>query len=151
MSEPGSLDPEEAASERSAHRWALVRDVIVLQLKLLLEGIRDVTLGPLGLIAGLWGIATGTERPGRLFRRVLRASARFDAWLDLYGALDRAAPGEATEGPRLAGGSADEWFDRIERAVVDQYEKGGLTRTAKDQIDRLLDRAQERRRIEAPK
>ncbi|MEE9280783.1 MAG: hypothetical protein V3V67_11470 [Myxococcota bacterium] len=151
MSEPASLDPEEAASERSAWRWALARDVIVLQLKLVLEGVRDVTLGPLGLIAGLWGIVTGAEHPGQLFRRVLRASARFDAWLNLYGALDRAPPGEIAERPRLPGASADEWFDRIERAVVDQYEKGGLTRTAKDQIDRLLDRAQERRRIEAPK
>ncbi len=101
MSEPGSRDPEVAASERSARRWALVRDMIVLQLKLILEGVRDVTLGPLGLIAGLWGIATGAERPGRLFRRVLRAGARFDVWLNLYRPLDRAAPGEGAELDRL--------------------------------------------------
>ncbi len=86
-----------ADTDRTARRWALARDVIVLQLKLVLEGMRDVVLGPLGLIAGLAGILTNSERPARLFRGVLRGALRFDQWLKLYGALERRGPHDPDE------------------------------------------------------
>ncbi len=128
-----------ADTDRTARRWALARDVIVLQLKLVLEGMRDVLLGPLGLIAGLAGVLTNSERPARLFRGVLRGALRFDQWLKLYGALERRSPHDPDEPALPPKTSADDWLDKIEQAVVDQYEKGGLTRAAKDRIDRLLD------------
>ncbi len=140
--EERALEKRDAAGADRTARWGLARDVVVLQLKLVLEGVRDVVLGPLGLIAGLVGVATDSERPARLFRGVLRGGLRFDDWLNLYGALENRRardPDEPTLPPKT---SADDWLDRIEQAVVDQYEKGGLTRAAKDRIDRLLDAAQ---------
>ena len=36
----------------------------------------------------------------------------------------------------------DDLLQHLERAVIEQYERGGVTATAKDQIDRLLDSLQ---------
>ena len=56
-------------------RWTLIRDILVLQLKLILDGFRDLVLVPISLIVGTIsllkpGNATGSEfyellRPGR--------------------------------------------------------------------------------------
>ena len=142
MEERAIADRKEADTDEKARRWELARDVVALQLKLMVEGIRDVVLGPIGLIAGLIGAFTDSERPARLFRGVLRGSLRFDQWLRLYGALERRGSDEPAERILPPTTSADDWLDKIERAVIDQYEQGGLTRAAKDRIDRLLDATQ---------
>ncbi len=144
MEERALVKREGTAIDRTARRWALARDVIALQLKLVLEGIRDVVLGPLGLIAGLAGVLTDPERPARLFRGVLRGGVRFDRWLNLFGALERCDAHDPEEPALPVETSADDWLNKIEQAVVDQYERGSLTRSAKDRIDRLIGAAQKR-------
>jgi hypothetical protein len=79
----------------------LIRDLLIFQLKLVLDGLKDLVLIQLSLGAVLFDLLFG--RPGRasLFYGVLRLSERFDLWLNLYGA----AKGAETTGDGLFGAS----------------------------------------------
>ncbi|HEV2147749.1 MAG TPA: hypothetical protein VGR37_10135 [Longimicrobiaceae bacterium] len=68
-------------------RGALVRDVLIFQLKLWMDGLKDLVLVPLSLVAAGVDFVFRT----RLFYRVLRIGERFDLWLNLFGAARRAA------------------------------------------------------------
>jgi hypothetical protein len=114
-------------------RWRLLRDLGSFVLKVGLEAIRDLVLIPLALLAGLAGLVLSPADPARFFRDVLRLGARFDDFLDLFGATARnePLPARATR--------VDDLVDGIEAVLRDQHQKGGVTAAAKDAIDRALD------------
>ena len=70
----------------AARKGTLVRDLLIFQLKLVLDGIKGVALIQISLVAALYDLLFG--RPGRpaVFYNVLRLSERIDLWLNLYGA-----------------------------------------------------------------
>lgn len=72
-----------------ATRSVTFRDFMIFQLKLWLDGVKDlvVIVASSGAMA-LDFLAGGGRRP-RLFYSVLRASERFDAWINLHSAADR--------------------------------------------------------------
>jgi hypothetical protein len=115
-------------------RWRLLRDLGAFVLKVGLEAIRDLVLIPLALLAGLAGLVLSAADPARFFREMLRLGARFDDFLDLFGAAAReeglAPPGAAR---------VDDLVDGIEAVLREQHQKGGVTAAAKDAIDRALD------------
>lgn len=63
----------------------LLRDLLIFQIKLVLDAFKDVALIHLSIGAAVIDLLFG--RPGRLllFYRVLRMSERFDLWLNLHG------------------------------------------------------------------
>ncbi|MFQ5698220.1 MAG: hypothetical protein ACE5IL_08045 [Myxococcota bacterium] len=111
------------------------------QLKLALDGVRDLLLSPLSLIAFVADLISRREPPSHYFYDLLHLGRRTDHWIHLFGAADRVAapqvPMSATEEQRV-----DALLGRVERAIVDQYERGGVTAQAKETLDRLLDRIQ---------
>ena len=70
----------------AAKKGTLVRDLLIFQLKLVLDGIKGVVLFQISLFAAVYDLLFG--RPGRplVFYNVLRLSERVDLWLNLYGA-----------------------------------------------------------------
>ncbi|UCC47820.1 MAG: hypothetical protein JSV41_10075 [Gemmatimonadota bacterium] len=78
------------AKMSGASRWVIVRDLLLFQLKLFLDGLIDVTLAPLSIAAAVVEIFFGGERRGRFFYAILRFGERADLWLNLYGASRRA-------------------------------------------------------------
>jgi hypothetical protein len=129
---------DDAESPLRVERWTLVRDVLVFQAKMFLEGFRDLLLVPLTLGAGLLGLLFGGERPARLFREVLRLCRRFDGWLDLFGPL-RPRAGREPRGRKL-----DDYVERLERKILEDHERGGPSRSAARALDSALDRLQRR-------
>jgi hypothetical protein len=122
----------------SSSRWQLIRDLAVFQLKLGLDALRDLVLSPISLIAGIVDLFASGEQAGKHFYSVLVAGRRTEAWINLFGELDRVAPrGEAADGAERA--SVDAIVERMERLLVEQYERGGVTASAKIAIDRGLD------------
>lgn len=122
-------------SDRHYPRWQLTRDLLVFQAKLLLDGLRDLLLSPISLVAGLMGMVADRNDPSRLFRKVVEAGAASERWINLFKHRD---PGVA--------GNVDELFERLEARILEQYQSGGITAQAKSAIDRSLDAIQ--RRIE---
>jgi len=74
----------------SRSRRAVVRNALVFQIKLGLDGLKDVILAPLSIAAAVLDLIQSDAKSGH-FDRVLDLGHRFDRWLDLY---DREAGGQ---------------------------------------------------------
>ena len=127
----------------SVSRWDFLRDVAVLQLKLIVDGLRDLILVPASLVVALVSLMRGGEETGREFYELLQYGKRSEEWIDLFGALKKRGL-EARPEKNLE--SIDEIADRIEAFIVHEYNKGGVTHKAKQRLDRALDALQKRGR-----
>ena len=68
----------------------LIRDFALLLFKLVVDGLKDVLVIKLAIIAVVLDLVfPGTQR-GRLFYGLMRLAERFDLWLNLYGSARRA-------------------------------------------------------------
>ncbi|MXW66199.1 MAG: hypothetical protein F4Z72_04155 [Gemmatimonadales bacterium] len=115
-------------------RWTLMRDVAVFQLKLLLDGLRDALLLPISLFVALLDVLGIGPRAGRQFYALLEWGRRTEYWINLFGATDHVRA--LTSSPRPG---VDALVDRLERLAVQEYERGGITASTKDAVDRALD------------
>lgn len=71
----------------------LVRNVLLLQAKLLLGAGRDLVLSPLSLAAAVLDFVLSKHQAPCYFRQVLQLGERSDEWIDLWsGAHDAPAP-----------------------------------------------------------
>lgn len=98
-------------------RGVTVRDFAIFQVKLLLDGGKDLVAFWLSIVAITLDFIAGRGRRPRLFYSVVRASERFDRWINLHSVLEEM--GERDDGEGLLGAaSADDTFlDEIERLV----------------------------------
>ena len=78
--------PGEATS-----RGVLVRDLILFQIKLALDGLKDLALLQLSIAAAIVDLVFMRFTRGRCFYGVLRLTERLDLWLNLYGAAQGAS------------------------------------------------------------
>lgn len=128
------------------HRWTLLRDLGVLQVKLLVDGLRDIILVPASLIAGVVSLVSGDGvRPGSQFYHLLVWGKQSELWIDLFGAV-RNSPEKLEQPPAFGDQGIDEIVGRIESFVVDEYRRGGVTAQAKERLDKILDAVQRKRR-----
>jgi hypothetical protein len=68
----------------------LIRDLLIFQLKLWMDGLKDLALSPLSLAAAAADILIGPGRRGPRLYRVMRVGERYDLWLNLFGAVKAA-------------------------------------------------------------
>ena len=123
---------------KNADTRGLLRDILILQLKLLIEAARDLALSPLTLAAGLLDLALAKHQEPRYFRQVARFGQRSDEWIDLW------APGRP--GQVSQPGSVDSLLASVEQVVSDPQSGARKARVLKRWAERQLSRA--RRRIE---
>lgn len=117
-------------------RWELVRDIAVFQVKLIVDGLRDLVLVPISLVAGIISLLTGGDKPGSEFYELLRMGRRSERLINLFGAADRAP---TADDPNVPLPAIDDVVAKVETFVVDEYRKGGITAQAKDRIDGVID------------
>ena len=128
----------------SADRWTLLRDIGVLQVKLVIDGLRDLVLVPSSLVAGLISLFSNPGgKPGDQFYQLLGAGKQSEHWINLFGALKN-APAEVEHSTPFANADMDDLVGRIERFMIDEHKRGGLTAQAKERLDRALDAFQKR-------
>lgn len=121
-------------SDTRQARQTLIRDAAVFQVKLVVDGLRDLLLVPVSIVGAIISfIDSKNGEPGPQFYDVLAYGKRSEKWIDLFSALrDR----ETVELPDE--GSLDDVVKRMETFVVDEYRRGGVTKQAKDRIDQAL-------------
>ena len=120
----------------SGERWRFLRDVMVFQLKLFLDNLRDFALVPISLVAALIDLVYKGEREGALFYKVLRWGAHSEEVIDVYSAIEHHPPGSFKLNP---GYTVDAVIARLEGVVVREYEKGGTAASVKAAMDRAID------------
>ena len=101
---------------REATAKVTIRDFLIFQLKLLMDGAKDVVLFHLSILAILLDLITGRGRKPRSFYAVLRLSERFDLWLNLHGPAEGAQDtddglfGASAAGSATLLGQLEAWF-----------------------------------------
>jgi hypothetical protein len=129
-----SLSPPPPAG--SGERWRFLRDVMVFQLKLLLDNLRDFALMPISLIAALIDLIYKGEREGAFFYKVLRWGAHSEEVIDVYSAIEHQPSSGFKVNPAY---TVDAVIARLEGAVVREFEKGGTAASIKAALDRAID------------
>ena len=125
--------------EQRGARWQLIRDVLVLQGKLLVDGLRDLLLVPASLIAGMVSLVSSADgQPGSQFYQLLALGKQSERWINLFGALKN-APQQFDDTARSSAPDVDDLVAKFESFVVDEYKRGGLTAQAKARMDRIID------------
>lgn len=140
------MEQEPTELETGNERWPLIRDVLVFQGKLLVDGLRDLVLLPVSLIVGIVSII-GKGRgspPGKEFYDLLHAARRSERWINLFGAAgNRVEDGTDTaQDPSATTPDLDALVGRVETFLVEEYRKGGITAQTKARMDAALDSLQ---------
>ena len=130
----------------SVPRWSLLRDLGVLQVKLLVDGIRDIILVPASLVAGIVSIVSSNDgKPGPQFYQLLAWGRQSEIWINLFGAVKN-SPEELGQQQPFGNKDIDDIVGRLETFVIDEVKRGGVTTQARDRLDKILDAVQRKRR-----
>lgn len=118
-------------------RWTLIRDIAVLQVKLIVDGLRDFILVPVSLVAGIMSLAKSDAGSGNEFYELLRLGKKSEHWINLFGAADQ-LPVSEHDYVNFPDEDIDAMVSRVESFVVDEYRKGGVTKQAKERLDKAI-------------
>ena len=124
--------------DRPQPRRTLLRDVAVLQVKLIVDGFRDLVLVPASLLAGLLSFLSGKDgTPGPQFYRLLVLGKQSEVWINLFGAVKN-SPQPLEDDALSAASDIDDLVGRLESYVVDEYRRGGVTAQARKRLADVL-------------
>ena len=99
-------------------RKVALRDFVIFQIKLALDGFKDMVVFGLSIGAIVLDFIAGQGKRPRLFYSVVRISERWDMWLNLHAAAQRLEDEDGDDG--LFGASdagADSLIGQIEQLV----------------------------------
>ena len=133
MSSPDPLTAEPGSNEH----WKFLRDVLVFQLKMLLDNVRDFAIMPVSLVAAVIDLIFKGERQGSLFYQVLRWGAHSEEVIDVYSAIEGHKRPEVHPNYTI-----DAVIARLEGVLVRECEKGGTAASIKAAMDRAIDQIQ---------
>lgn len=115
-----------------ATRGVTVRDFFIFQLKLVIDGLKDLAIFQISIGAIVLDILAGRGRRPRLFYSVLKLSERFDHWINLHGVSERLDDPDNEDG--LFGASkagSDTLLGKLEQLVRGGDEPRGGRRRAR--------------------
>lgn len=128
----------------------LIRDAVVFQVKLVIDGFRDLVLIPASFFAALMSLIRSHDgRPGPHFYRLLGVGKQSERWIDLFAAY-RNAPQDVGGEVNETETNIDDIVRRVESFVVDEYRRGGVSKQAKTHIDAALEALRRGRNRDAP-
>ena len=131
-----NLAPSSLPQTNRDERWKFLRDVLVFQLKMFLDNVRDFALMPISLVAAAIDLVVRGEREGALFYKVLRWGAHSETMIDVYSAIEHQEPGDFRVSQNY---TVDGVIARLEGVLLREYEKGGTAASIKAAMDRAID------------
>jgi hypothetical protein len=133
-------NPENAASPSLELdvRTKFLRDAVVFQGKLVVDGLLDVILFPVAAIAIGIDLIKRDEPPGRHFYDVVHFGRQTEQWINLFEAADR-APETDQPRPKIDAPSLDEFVNKFEQKLKAEHEKGDISASAKQAFEQMLD------------
>jgi hypothetical protein len=121
----------------TSKRGDLVRNTVVFQLKLMVDGFRDLVLLPVSLIATIIGLLRGGDEPEREFQQVIQIGRQSEQWINLFGNHDVAEGSNAIA-------SIDSLFVKVEETLKQEYKTGGISERVQTEINKALQITQEK-------
>ncbi|MBL4772832.1 MAG: hypothetical protein JKX98_04310 [Alcanivoracaceae bacterium] len=99
------------------NRSEVIRDTLVLQLKLIVDGVRDLLLMPLVLFATISGLLMHKNNPGRYLYRLLSYGKASEKWIGLFDEAEK----DHMEPLDLRDKSFDELLKKTQNAFESKY------------------------------
>lgn len=121
----------------------IIRDALVLQAKLVVDGLRDAVLIPVSFFAAVISILLPGGKKGMLFYDVVRAGRRSERWINLFIAADRVYPDDA-ENDFAA--DLDDLLQQVESQLRKPDRGDEADRPAGESAESILDRIRAARR-----
>ncbi len=132
-----SDQPLDSRARRENDHWKFLRDVLVFQLKMFLDNLRDFALMPISLAAAAIDLVFKGERQGSFFYQVLRWGAHSEEVIDVYSMI------RTDERPQVNPNyTVDAVIARLEGVLVRECEKGGTAASVKAAMDRAISQIQ---------
>jgi hypothetical protein len=126
----------------------MIRDIAVLQVKLIVDGLRDLILVPASLIVGIVSLSkTRDGVPGPEFYKLVNVGKQSERWINLFGALKNAPPEIVEENP-FGDADMDDIVSRVESFVIDEYQRGGVSAQARDRMYKAMEKMRRKRKKE---
>ena len=120
-------------------RGTLVRNAVVFQLKLMADGLRDLVLLPVSLVATVIGLLRGGDEPEREFLQVIEIGRESEQWINLFGNHNVGNESHAVA-------SIDALFTKVEETLKQHYKATGTSESAQAEIDEALQVAHDKTR-----
>lgn len=125
--------PWSIAGDRPVSRLMLMRAIVVFQIKLALDGFRDLVMSPLSITAGIIGVLFSGRDPEWAHRRLMAFGRQTDVWINLFNAYPKDGPVSASER------TVDDLIDQAEAVMRRDYAEGGLTARSKARMEEVLE------------
>ncbi len=116
-------------------RITVVRDAVVFQFKLVLDGLLDLVMLPLSAVGAVWTLISGDD----WFYRTIRVARRADARINLFSVaarLDTKDTVDAAAGPGHSD-QIDQLAARVEAEIRKEIQDGKLRSGARESINKL--------------
>ncbi|HVT33099.1 MAG TPA: hypothetical protein VHE32_10650 [Rhodanobacteraceae bacterium] len=123
-------------SDQKRSAVALIKSVAILQLKLLLDTVRDLALAPTAIAAALLDLLLIKHQDPRFFRSVLRIGEYSDRWIDVW------SGGRHPDEPQRE--NVDALIARVEEVVRDPEIGARRARVLRRWAERQMARARQR-------
>ena len=104
-------------TEEAPNRVEVIRDAIVIQLKLVVDGFRDLILLPFVLLAAAYGILRHDKNPGRYLYRLMSYGKASERWIGLFDDAEKDQNGEV----KFNGLCLDEMVSRAQQTLESKY------------------------------
>ena len=119
------MSTDETPPDDTTDRWTLLRDAGVLQVKLIVDGLRDLLLVPASLIAAVVSLLSSRDgRAGPAFYELLSLGRRSERAINLFGACDN-APESVKRKEAVRDLSLDDLVRRVETFVGERPDRQG--------------------------
>ena len=119
-------------------RGELLHDLVVFQLKLVIDAVRDIILLPVTLVAGFIDFIVRRKKYTGFFYSVLKLGRKSERWINLFGDADRPTPyGDIIDNFEVH--AIENQLESIKRKVQSAYDEGTLNTAAKSAMDSAID------------
>jgi len=137
--------------EKNMSRWRMLKKLVVFQVKLAFDAVRDLLLSPVSIVCTLIDIIKNDEQKNCRFDQLMNIGDKTDQWLNLFNhstSNNKKKPNvaRAVRLPLLnfeqqpTEKNVDQIFDKIEDIIRQQHKNGGVTASAKASIDSYLNK-----------
>jgi len=121
--------------ESKHSRTEVVRDTLVLQVKLIVDGLRDLFLMPIVLFASIAGLIFHKNNPGRYTYRVLSYGKMTEKWIGLF----EEAQKDTMDPIELDNKSLDELLQKTQVAFESKYINENKKQKLVQRLNTVLD------------
>ncbi|MEO0574843.1 MAG: hypothetical protein AAF004_05220, partial [Pseudomonadota bacterium] len=119
--------------ETNIAKSAMLRDAIVFQIKLLIDGVRDLVLIPVSLIGTVVSLLHPGKHAGRAFYSIVEAGRESEKLINLFEAANRVLPDEE----KSERSDLDGLVDQVEGYVKREY-KSERFAAARERLEAAL-------------